>query len=194
MYTDLDPDAYFVPPYVGNKGWLGMDLCKGVSWQEVTSRVREAWEHSAPAELVASLEQSPAVAPPDVELTPEDIDPLLAPHAQAVLDGVRARCEKLPEVIEDRQFGRPVWKAGKKTFAGAFHRNGQVHLDFWVGIDQQSRMIDDPRYTIPKYTGHTGWINLDVHKHLDWSEVEGLLETSYRHFALKRMLKALDSD
>ena len=193
VYTDLDPDAYFVPPYVGNKGWLGMDLSKGLSWNEVVSRVREAWEHAAPNHLTSSLEESPRVEAPDVELSPQDIDPLLAPRAEEVLAGLRERCNRLPEVTEDQQFGRPVWKAGKKTFAGIFHRNGRVHIDFWVGVEHQAMMTADPRFTIPKYTGHNGWINMDLENHLDWDEVEGMLKNSYRHFALKRMLNALET-
>ena len=194
LYTDLDPDAYFIPPYVGNKGWLGVDLSKGLSWDEVVARVREAWEHAAPDSLVTDLEATPEVTPPDVELSPEDIDPLLASHAQKILEGLRERCQALPEVNEDQQFGRPVWKAGKKTFAGIFHKNGEVHIDFWVGVEHQSMMTADPRFTIPMYTGHNGWINMNLHKHVDWAEIESLLENSYRHFALKRMLKALESE
>lgn len=52
--------------------------------------------------------------------------------------------------------------------------------------------VAPPRYSIPMYTGHNGWIDLDVEDHIDWDEVQGLLETSYRLFALKRTLKALD--
>ena len=194
LYTDLDPNAYFIPPYVGNKGWLGVDLSKGLSWDEVVSRVREAWEHVAPGTLASGLAQTPEVEPPEVELSPEDINPLLAPQAQKVLSGLRERCGRLPEVVEDTQFGRPVWKAGKKTFAGIFHKDGRVHIDFWVGVEHQGMMMNDPRFTIPQYTGHNGWINLDLGEYLDWLEIEGLLENSYRHFALKRMLKALESE
>ena len=50
----------------------------------------------------------------------------------------------------------------------------------------------DDRYRIPAYTGHNGWIDLDVEDGVDWDEVAPLLSGSYRHFALKRMLKALD--
>jgi hypothetical protein len=39
---------------------------------------------------------------------------------------------------------------------------------------------------------HNGWIDLDVEKRINWSEVDSLLEISYRHFALKRMIRALD--
>lgn len=45
LYTNLNPEIYFVPPYVGPKGWLGMDLNKVANWTEVTSRVREAYEN-----------------------------------------------------------------------------------------------------------------------------------------------------
>ena len=41
------------------------------------------------------------------------------------------------------------------------------------------------------YIGHRGWIDLDVEDHVDWDEVRALVLGSYRHFALKRMLKAL---
>jgi hypothetical protein len=38
--------------------------------------------------------------------------------------------------------------------------------------------------------GHTIW-QPGVEEHADWQELEGLLMVSYRHFALKRMLKAI---
>ena len=66
-----------------------------------------------------------------------------------------------------------------------------MSLTFWVGADRQLALSDTPRYHIPAYMGHNGWISLDVEDHIDWEEVEDLLLESYRHFALKRMLKAL---
>jgi hypothetical protein len=52
----------------------------------------------------------------------------------------------------------------------------------------------DPRYQIPPYFGHNGWIALDVTQACDWKEVEELALQSYRHFALKRMLHELAED
>jgi hypothetical protein len=40
--------------------------------------------------------------------------------------------------------------------------------------------------------GHNGWIALDVTKDANWKEIRSLAQFSYRHFALGRMLKALD--
>jgi hypothetical protein len=52
----------------------------------------------------------------------------------------------------------------------------------------------DPRYEIPPYFGHNGWIALEVTRECDWQEIQGLALNSYRHFALKRMLQALKND
>jgi hypothetical protein len=67
----------------------------------------------------------------------------------------------------------------------------RLTLSFWVGVDQQGLLTADPRYEIPAYFGHNGWIALDVASDCDWREIEGLALQSYRHFALKRMLQSL---
>ena len=45
-----EPERYFRPPYVGGKGWLGLDLAK-FSDQELRLHLREAWEQVAPRKL-----------------------------------------------------------------------------------------------------------------------------------------------
>jgi len=63
----------------------------------------------------------------------------------------------------------------------------------WVGEERQVAFTSfDDRYRIPAYIGHKGWISFDLSGKPSWKEVESLLIESYRHFALKRMLKALD--
>ena len=62
---------------------------------------------------------------------------------------------------------------------------------FWVGVHAQLLMTDDPRYTIPPYMGHNGWISLDVAKKHSERELQPLALESYRHFALKKMLARL---
>jgi hypothetical protein len=51
-------------------------------------------------------------------------------------------------------------------------------------------MTADPRYTIPPYLGHAGWIALDVTKGLRRPEVEALAAESHAHFGPKRRLSA----
>ncbi len=55
------PDTYFVPPYVGPSGWIGMWLNRDVQWDLVTERLRNAYTLVAPKKLRVLLE---AAEPP----------------------------------------------------------------------------------------------------------------------------------
>jgi len=192
LYTEMEPEYYFVPPYVGPKGWLGVELNTGISWRSVITRVREAYEKAAPDALNRKIGETLDVRPPDRPFRADEIDPFLGERGQAVLAQLAALCEALPETSQARQFGNPVWKAGKKTFVSTAYYTGRMNLSFRVGPERQLALSDAPRFHIPAYTGRNGWISLDVEDHADWEEIEGLLHESYRHFALKRMLKALE--
>lgn len=53
------PTRFFVPPYVGGRGWLGVYLnVPDVDWAEVDELIRDAYRLIAPKRLVAVLEQS----------------------------------------------------------------------------------------------------------------------------------------
>lgn len=51
-----DPERFFVPAYVGSKGWVGVYLEGAVDWVEVTELVEESYRLTAPKRLVARLE------------------------------------------------------------------------------------------------------------------------------------------
>ena len=53
MLVDADPGRFFVPPYVGHRGWLGMRLDRTLDWDEVAGIVEDAYVEIAPAKLVA---------------------------------------------------------------------------------------------------------------------------------------------
>lgn len=192
LHTQTEPEHYFVPPYVGPKGWLGIELNEGLDWATIANRVREAWENVAPKALANALDTTPSIQAPTQKMRAEEINPFLRASVQKVLKRLRKLCNALPETVETTQFGNPAWKAGKKTYITTQYSAGRLCLQFWVGADQQSMLAMDSRYCIPPYMGHNGWIELDVQEYVDWPEVESLLHNSYRHFALKRMLKALD--
>ena len=194
LHTELEPTHYFVPPYVGPKGWLGVILDSGIGWDAVEKRVREAYASVAPGTLSEQLKRIPTSKPPTDPIPAEEFDPLQTDHAQSVLNRLTVLCETLPETTTTRQFGNPVWKAGKKTFVCVHRYDGRLCIQAWVGGEQQAFLTDDPRYRIPAYVGHNGWIDLDIEDRINWEEVEQLVENSYRHFALKRMLKKLDSE
>ena len=191
LHVRAEPTHFFVPPYVGPRGWFGVVLDRGIAWKRVAALVREAYEKAAPAELRARIGRTPALEAPSKKLTASQIDPMQSPRALSVLKSFRKLCLDLPAAHEERQFGHPVWQAGKKTFAIVHHYGGRLTLCFWVGVDQQGLLTGDSRYQIPPYMGHNGWIALDVSTDCDWEEVEALTLQSYRHFALKRMLLLL---
>jgi predicted DNA-binding protein (MmcQ/YjbR family) len=192
-YTESESEQFFVPPYVGPRGWLGVHLDKGLDWKRVARHARDAYLSVAPKKLAADLGPAIVIEPPTKTIDPDKFDPLASKRAKQVLAPLRKLCLGYPEVVEDVTFGTPVWRAGSKTFCGAHRYHGRMTVSFWVGADMQAMLTFEKRYRIPAYTGHNGWIELDVEDEVDWSEVRGLLETSYRHFALKRMLTALDA-
>jgi len=190
---ESEPKHFFVPPYVGPRGWVGVQLDKGLSWRRIAELVRQAYEEVASPQLIAKIGKT-VVLPARVEpLTSEQKDPLQSKRAQAVLTRLRALCLALPETTEATQFGSPAFLAGKKMFAQLHARRRELELLCWVGVEGQTMVTLDPRFSVPAYMGHNGWIALDVTKRCDWDEVNELVLTSYHHFALQRMLKALDA-
>jgi predicted DNA-binding protein (MmcQ/YjbR family) len=195
-FVKLQPRVYFVPPYVGPAGWLGVELDKGLGWSTVCEHVREAYAMVAPVNLVRSMKKDFRVRPPTRKLRPEEIDPFEGKAAQAVLKKLDAICLRLPETERGATLGCLQWKAGKKTFVWAHYYTGRLKLSFWVGVERQKELVknkgSDKRFEISQYMGHNGWIDFDVEDKPDWAEISALAIESYQHFALKRMLKKLD--
>jgi hypothetical protein len=54
MFVEADPERFFVPPYVGHRGWLGVRLDRGLHWDEVAGIAEDAYAEVAPKKLVAA--------------------------------------------------------------------------------------------------------------------------------------------
>jgi hypothetical protein len=52
------PDRFFVPPYVGPTGWVGVWLDRGVDWEELAELLRDAYRLTAPKRLLAKVEEA----------------------------------------------------------------------------------------------------------------------------------------
>ena len=50
--VEADPERFFVPPYVGHRGWLGVRLDRGLHWDELAGIVEDAYAEVAPKKLV----------------------------------------------------------------------------------------------------------------------------------------------
>jgi hypothetical protein len=46
-----DPESYFVPPYVGHRGWIGVRLDRALAWEEIAGAIEDAWLEVAPKRL-----------------------------------------------------------------------------------------------------------------------------------------------
>jgi hypothetical protein len=56
--VERQPERFFVPPYVGHRGWLGIRLdVPDVDWTEVGELVRDAFRLVAPKTLAARLDE-----------------------------------------------------------------------------------------------------------------------------------------
>ncbi len=193
-YVREEPKHFFVPPYVGPSGWVGVRLDLGLAWKRLAPIVRAAYEHVAPARLAGQLKTTPAVPAPKHRITAADVDPSNTPRGMRILASMRKICLALPETSEGRQFGQPVWLVARKVFARAYCHEGHWRVGFWVGVHAQLLMTDDPRYTIPPYMGHHGWIAVEVTKKHSERELQPLALESYRHFATRRTLAKLPRD
>ena len=54
--VDEEPDRFFVPPYVGHRGWLGVRLDRDPDWDEVAAVCADAFRRVAPRTLAARLD------------------------------------------------------------------------------------------------------------------------------------------
>jgi hypothetical protein len=56
VLVGADPERFFVPPYVGHKGWIGVRLDRAPDWAEVAWLVRRSYRLIAPKRLAALVE------------------------------------------------------------------------------------------------------------------------------------------
>jgi predicted DNA-binding protein (MmcQ/YjbR family) len=189
--VESDPAVFYVPAYYGPSGWTGIELNGDADWQDVVTVTADAWRQVAPASLARTLETLPRIAKPR-KMKPEEIDPFVGGRGRQLRELLSEICLALPEASEDAQFGAPCFRVGKKNFCTLHVRDGRFGLQARVGPDRQAMLTFDERYLVPPYTGKNGWIELDLQADPSRAEIEALVRESYRHFATKRALRALD--
>lgn len=63
IMVEMLPHRFFVPPYVGPSGWVGVYLDEPCDWDELPELIRDAWKLAAPKRVVAASEAAGARAP-----------------------------------------------------------------------------------------------------------------------------------
>lgn len=57
----LDPDRYYLPAYIGSRGWFGLRLDRGrVNWREVEEIAERSYRLTAPKTLLKQLDGASA--------------------------------------------------------------------------------------------------------------------------------------
>jgi hypothetical protein len=127
MLVDCNPDAYYVPPYVGRMGWIGVRLDRDVPWDDVLAVIDSAHatrggKRRAPPmkhTFMATLHQGAIEVPLDVK---------------TLFGSARA----------------PV----RMTFLGETHRNriavygGRYVLGIWKRVLEQHALTDGTRLEV----------------------------------------------
>jgi hypothetical protein len=54
LMVEAAPERFFVPPYVGPSGWVGVYLDGDVDWGELQDLLWDAWRMTAPRKLLAA--------------------------------------------------------------------------------------------------------------------------------------------
>jgi hypothetical protein len=63
--VDADPERFFVPPYVGHRGWLGFRLDRALDPDELAGILEDAYAAVAPARLIEAAARRSPTAPAD---------------------------------------------------------------------------------------------------------------------------------
>ena len=56
VFVSANPEVFFVPPYVGPSGWIGVRLDRDLPWEEVGEILAEAHRLIAPKRLLARMD------------------------------------------------------------------------------------------------------------------------------------------
>jgi len=54
--TSAEPARFFVPPYVGHRGWIGVRLDVDTDWAEIDAIVQDGFRRVAPKRLAVLLD------------------------------------------------------------------------------------------------------------------------------------------
>jgi hypothetical protein len=63
LMVEAAPDRFFVPPYVGPSGWIGVWLDGKIDWKELADLLRDSYRMIAPKKLLPFVAERPVTPP-----------------------------------------------------------------------------------------------------------------------------------
>ncbi len=177
-----DSDRYFVPPYVGVKGWVGVRLDgPKADYIDLAILVESGWLSVAPKSYVNDPSAAPVVKRKPAPPLPTT-DPALA---RATLERLSKLCLALPGATCEASKREATFRVKKKPFAyflDNYHRDGVVSVCARLPVKDQARLVakEPARYYTPAYFGPKGWLGIRVDaRKADWKDIEARVRASY---------------
>jgi hypothetical protein len=186
------PDRYYVPPYVGVRGWIGVRLdVRATDWVELAILVEEGWLSIAPPKLARGegVRPGPPPPPPPRVTTDEKV-------ARETLARLTKVCLAHPEAVRELESSHASFLVGKKTFAyflDNHHGDGMIVACTRGDRAENAKLVkkEPKRYIAPAYIGPRGWLGIRLDGgRVDWKEITARVDASYRAVAPKRLLRA----
>ncbi|HEX3344721.1 MAG TPA: MmcQ/YjbR family DNA-binding protein [Polyangiaceae bacterium] len=177
-----DPSRFYVPPYVGVKGWLGVRVdAAHADWIELAILVEEGWRSVAPPRVLRGEDLPPPkpLPPPSPRVT---TDATVAREALARLEGI---CLALPDAEREKEARHATFRARKKVFAYFLdNHHGSGIIGACVKGEKRANAVlvrDEPgRFFMPEYLGARGWVGVRLDtKRVDWKDVARRIEASH---------------
>jgi hypothetical protein len=185
-----NPDRFFVPPYVGVKGWVGIDVDPArADFIELAMIVEEAWMSIAPPKLVsgeASAKPIPKKPAPVRVTTNEKI-------AKAALAKVSKICLALPEANREDESSHAWFTVRKKPFCyflDNHHGDGIISACVKGDKAANAKLIkQNPKtYYAPAYIASRGYVGIRLDsRSVDWKDVAARVAASWRLTAPKSL-------
>lgn len=204
LLIDSDPERFFIPPYVGVKGWVAVRLDNDTDWEQVATLLVGAYRRVASRKLLAAADAAkidPAALARHALATAKADDDAEAAAAEReviaakALEHMRAICLAFPAAAEQSAGYHHGFRVEGKAFAYLTHNH---HGDDMVAVQVKAApgaqdvliSADPSRFFLPPFMAKNGWVGVRVDvDYVDWEEIGALLLDSYRLMAPKRLLK-----
>lgn len=171
------PDRYYVPKYVGVKGWVGVILDERTDWERLGVLLEAGWDAVAPK----TARDAPILPPPRNSPRLAETDPQLAASLlskiETIARGLDDGCE-----VERHDAGATLRAHGKPLcyFNDNHHHDGILSISVRCPFEEAQRLAASARrFYFPSYIAKRGWVAIRLDQGpVDWGEVEAFLSTS----------------
>jgi predicted DNA-binding protein (MmcQ/YjbR family) len=96
------------------------------------------------------------------------------------LKRLRDICMGIFGVVETSSWGHANWRVGKKLFATFEENRGVKMFSFFAGNAYREELLEDKRFSLPRYTDNYGWVSLRLDRDTDWKEVRALAIAAHK--------------